>query len=346
MTNNHKNNKDKGFVLIAVLILIAILVVIIFEFAFNARLKLHLAQNYNNADKAINCAESGLAIAKSIITETQNAIAGIEPEQNQTSALSAPRTLQVPNGTSTIVITEESGKLNVNKLKNTAGKIDKEKVSHLLRIFEKIQNQLPEASIFAPSIIANIIDFTDPDDKISELTLAGIKIQGSESKYYQSLENPYPCKNAPLAAIEELLLVKEISTEILNGFTSQTNDQTATIPGLKQYLTVYGNDKIDINTASPAVIQSLSDQITPAIAQSIVQMRTNKPFTSLQQLSAIPSITPEALNSITKLLTVNPTDHYYNIQATGTAGQFTRKINVIIKKDKSGKLITILRKEI
>ena len=69
MTNNHNKSKDKGFVLIAVLILIAILVVIIFELSFKSRLTLHLAKNHAAAANAINCAESGLTIAKLILIE-------------------------------------------------------------------------------------------------------------------------------------------------------------------------------------------------------------------------------------------------------------------------------------
>lgn len=56
---------------------------------------------------------------------------------------------------------------------------------------------------------AAVLDWRDSD---SDLTVGG-----AESEYYLLLPDPYECKNAPLETVEELLLVKLASRELLFG---------------------------------------------------------------------------------------------------------------------------------
>lgn len=61
----------------------------------------------------------------------------------------------------------------------------------------------PEA---ASSIAASIVDWRDPDS----MSLTG----GAEEQYYASLSSVYPCHNADLTVVEELLLVKGMTPEL------------------------------------------------------------------------------------------------------------------------------------
>ena len=56
---------------------------------------------------------------------------------------------------------------------------------------------------------AAVVDWRDAD---SDLTVGG-----AESEYYLLLRDPYECKNAPLETVEEVLLVKLASRELLFG---------------------------------------------------------------------------------------------------------------------------------
>ena len=60
-----------------------------------------------------------------------------------------------------------------------------------------------------------IIDWRDADEQPG----AG----GAESEYYQSLQPPYRCKNAPFETAEELLLVKGVTPELLYGYDANHN---------------------------------------------------------------------------------------------------------------------------
>ena len=65
----------------------------------------------------------------------------------------------------------------------------------------------------------------------------------ASDEYYENLEFPYPPKNADYEIIDELLLVKGVDEELLKA--------------LGDYLTVYGEGKININTASYPVLSAL-----------------------------------------------------------------------------------------
>ena len=73
-----------------------------------------------------------------------------------------------------------------------------------------------------PSLAANIIDWRDTDD--NPTTIQGVT--GSESDYYQGLSPAYSAKNAPFDSIEELLLVKGFTPQLLYG----VNGQIPTLP--------------------------------------------------------------------------------------------------------------------
>ncbi len=121
-----------------------------------------------------------------------------------------------------------------------------------------------------------IVDFRDPDSNPLPY--------GAEDEYYETLEQPYRAKNAPFEALEELLLVKDLTAAILYGEdTNQNdvldpweNDGDASSPdddqdgeldrGLAAYVTVYsfepnvnfeGEPRLNLNTASRDEVQEL-----------------------------------------------------------------------------------------
>jgi type II secretory pathway component PulK len=58
-------------------------------------------------------------------------------------------------------------------------------------------------------VAAAIVDWRDPDDNESP--------SGAESQYYLSLPDPYTCKNGPFETVEELLLIRGVTPQLLYG---------------------------------------------------------------------------------------------------------------------------------
>ena len=98
-------------------------------------------------------------------------------------------------------------------------------------------------------IVDAIIDWRDEDSKR--------ETEGAESTYYEDLEPPYSAKNAAFEKIEELLLVKGVSEDLLYAW--------------KPYITIYGEGKININTANSHTLSYLD--IDETLIDQIIEYR-------------------------------------------------------------------------
>jgi len=129
--------------------------------------------------------------------------------------------------------------------------------------------------------VANaIVDWMDPDDDPRE--------GGAESDYYLGLGNPYRCKNGPLNSIEELLLVRGVTPQVLygtdrkrNGVPDDDSAGGAFDRGLADFLTVYGREintdsqgqlRTNVNEADdlPGLYQKLTARLPQELADFIM----------------------------------------------------------------------------
>lgn len=86
-------------------------------------------------------------------------------------------------------------------------------------------------------LAAAIIDWRDTDDNPGTVRSGGSVGQGAESDYYQSLRPPYNAKNAPFDTVDELLLVRGMTPQMLyGGATTDTTNQNGngTVVGVIQ----------------------------------------------------------------------------------------------------------------
>lgn len=119
---------------------------------------------------------------------------------------------------------DEERKMNINIAKFSPGNINE---------FKRILGGL--SSGLTIEIINAMIDWQD----IDSTSLPG----GAEDNYYELLEHPYECKDSDFELIEELVFVKDVTPELFKE--------------IKDYVTVYGDGKININTASRKVLNAV-----------------------------------------------------------------------------------------
>ncbi len=104
----------------------------------------------------------------------------------------------------------------------------------------------------AQELAASIVDWRDKDSQLS------IPLGSAEDPYYHGLPYPYEAKDSEFESLDELLLVKGMTPEILEK--------------LKDYVTVSSGGRININTASSLVLLSLGlDEDT---ADKIIRYRS------------------------------------------------------------------------
>lgn len=165
-----------------------------------------------------------------------------------------------------IRIGNESGKINLNYAK-----------SDLLKI---LINHFVVDKEISDVIVDSILDWRDKD---------GLhRLNGAENNYYQSLPEPYTCRDGFFKSVDELLLVRGVTHEVFYG-------------GIKELVTITmveesnknkaGNKKknygkkelININAASPEVL-SILPMMTQEAIESIGAFRKEKDISSMRDL--------------------------------------------------------------
>ncbi len=229
---------QKGAISIIALWILAILAILATGFAYRMSLELKLSGYQLERLKATYLARAGInrAIYELERDTTLNCDALNEPWSNNPEAF---REVLVGDGTYTV-----SYPWTESKKKDRYGLIDEERRINinqasphreLKRLFSLIAEGI-SSPIDADELAACVKDWRDPDSTESEPN-------GAEETYYQSLENPYHCKNGSFQTIEELLLVKGVTPEIFSN--------------LQDLITVYGDGKVNINTAPGEVLEAL-----------------------------------------------------------------------------------------
>jgi general secretion pathway protein K len=316
--------KQQGFVIIVVLCMIICLAVLLVGFNYQSRTNLRDVGDFKKSAQALNCAKAGLHIAIAAVKNRD------ETGSNKTplNLFSQENTFDVGDGNCSIIITEENAKLNVNLFKDKNGKPDRTRIEQVLRLIDLLNREEAGYSHIGYGLVAAIIDWTDSDDNVTHLPFIKYENTGAESGYYNNLETPYGCRNSSLETNEELLLVKGISLDVFER--------------MRDFITVYGDGKINVNQASKRVIESLSEKMDAALAQIIVDRRKFKPFESIAELRDVPGMTDGIYNTINKTVTVSPVDQYCHVTSRANIGNHSSTVEAIIRKNMKTKNIEII----
>ncbi len=181
----------------------------------------------------------------------------------------------------------------------TYGVVDEASKVNLNTATVEMLSALPEMT---PEAAAGVVDWRDSD---SDLTVGG-----AESEYYLLLPTPYECKNAPLETVEELLLIKLASQELLFGedlnrngtLDDNENDGDEAEPpdnrdgkldaGISHLVTVYssepnlsasGAQRVNVNQARTSeLVKLLQDSVSRERLGNIVnRARLGRPFKNI-----------------------------------------------------------------
>jgi type II secretory pathway component PulK len=129
-------------------------------------------------------------------------------------------------------VTDEASKINLNAFMviDPSGKALRDRLMALPNMTEEIADA--------------IVDWLDANNKPRK--------HGAEEEYYQSMNPPYHCKNGPLDSLEELLLVRGVTPELLFGndrnrngvLDPDENDGSGFFDrGWSAYLTIYSREQ-------------------------------------------------------------------------------------------------------
>ena len=328
MRTRATKTKREGFVIIVVLCMVVTLSVLLLIFNEESRANLSAVEDFRMSAQALNYARAGL----NVVIAAAAASSGADVDPSQPNLTSGESTISIDRGECRIKVTQESSKLNVNLLKDAGGKLDRTKIDHLLRLIDTLNRDAAAESNIDYSIVPAIIDWIDTDDEVTSLPFVKHKNMGAESSYYRRSSPPYKCRNAPIETIEELLQVKGMSPEVLDR--------------LRDCLTVYGDGKININSVSKLMLESLSEEMDATLARIIIERRRLKPFESVDELLELPGMSDSLYLSISKTLTVDPKGEYYKVTVRGGVDRIVRTVSAIIRtNEKTRNVEVVLYKE-
>jgi general secretion pathway protein K len=298
-----------------VLLVVTILTILVLEFQFNTRVTARISSNVADDLKAYYLAKSGVHIAaKVLVDDAQNSR---DDDLNEDWAQDLP---PIPAGDGYVMakITDENGKINVNRIARRGGAPDTRMQRELEQLFT-VQG-------LDPNLAAAIIDWTDEDQ--SNL-LTGTP---EDSSYgYDSTDLPYPSKDAPLDTIAELNLVAGITPEVYKT--------------IAPFVSIHADRRINVNTADATVLKAAILSIDPTadenIASQLVEKRQEEPFTrsSLYRVLQNEMSLPRALASRLRMYLITSTQTF-QVVSTATAGEATKTVTAIVQR--SGEKYTIL----
>jgi general secretion pathway protein K len=242
----HLLNNQSGIALLIVLWIMVLLITMVFSFSVMARTEIFSALNFKRQIENKYLAEAGLQCGIMELfyraANKNKQVTFVEEEILRTDGTAYTGKLE--NGSYQYRITDESGKIDINALTDSSGII--------------LNNLLVNLGIdkeTADTIVDSILDWKSPTDLH--------RLHGADSSYYLSLSDPYKAKNANFDSLEELLLVKGVTSDILYG-----NEER---PGVISFLTIQSKSgRININAAAPEVLKAI-----PFISDDAVQQIMN-----------------------------------------------------------------------
>ncbi|MGD0539894.1 MAG: type II secretion system protein GspK [Tepidisphaeraceae bacterium] len=279
--------RDRGMIFVTALGIIVILTALVLVFAQSMRTE-NLASANRRSDAQADAVEQGaeqwvLAQVDAYTTDAMT-ITQVPAEAIQVGSGYFWILQSDPDSDQDYLygITDESGKLNINTALN-----------YQLTALPCVMEQ---------NVADAITDWRNPASRATA--------DGAESNYYESLTEPYQCKNGPFETVEELLLVDGVTPQLLWGYDFNRNGILEDAEraaggsnvgsftgggsgvdgrGIYNYLTCYSTQpaagggpaaigRVNINTASDVVLVALG--MSQGNAESLVSQRQGQDYTT------------------------------------------------------------------
>jgi len=290
---------QRGIAVITAILVVAIGTVIAVNLMWQATLDIRRTEAALAADQGLLLVQGAEAWAADILRQDQVD----SPNSDNLSevwAIDLPP-LPVEGGTITGRLEDLQGRFNLNNLVNEDGSENE----LARRQFERLLGLLE----IDPTLAGAVVDWLDPD---SEQRFPN----GGEDVTYAGSEPPYRTANSMITSTSELMAV--------TGFDRETYTRLAPYVAALPIGT-----KLNVNTASNVVLASLSDDIDPATADSLINERAGADFPDIDA-------TFEGLVEPEVLQTIDGVSAHFLLTATVTLGTNQLTMRAVLQRDPSG----------
>ncbi|MGA3083492.1 MAG: helix-hairpin-helix domain-containing protein [Thermodesulfobacteriota bacterium] len=249
---------QRGIALLTVLWVLTVLMVIVFSFSYMARTETLSTLSFKEGMEKRFLAEAGVERGVYELFYRQKMQPSIIKDLVEGGEMwkidGRPYSGQLGDGNYVVKITDESGKININSAPEV--------------VLRKLIEILGIEGIDIDTVADSIMDWREKGDLR--------RLNGAKSDYYLSLPNPYKAKNADFDTLEELLLVKGVTRELLYGDGGKR--------GLIEFLTVQGKtNQINVNAAPKEVLMAFPG-MTADMAEEIISYRQKQEIKNIQEI--------------------------------------------------------------
>jgi general secretion pathway protein K len=292
-------------VLIAVLGLLSILMFVTLQFAADTTYTTQYYTTMRDGEKAYYLAASAAGSALMLF----NLDLGTADSLNSLWARRFPP-IKLGEGLVEISIEDEERRFNPNSMAGQGGAVEEKHYRQFRQLLTLIQQN--------PDFAGAVLDWIDADET---RTLPG----GAELSDYTE----YPCRNAPVDSVEEVLLVRGCEKEDYMGKVVGRDY----FPGLKEMLTAHSSGKVNINTAGRFILRSLDSSITEEMVNEIIRMRNDEPFKNMNDLLKVTGFNSDIIYRIGLL--ADTRSEYFRIKVRALVGETTTYLTSIFKRNGS-----------
>jgi general secretion pathway protein K len=301
--------------------MISIITALTIQLNRSQRSEIYEAANLSDGIRLRYVAQSAFYAGEAILLMDKNAFDALTEDWAKTEMLALKSEGLFDNASFRLSIEDESGRIPINRLV-TGNAYNTQIRELLLRLLTGPYFRLSQRQ--AEALSDAIKDWIDADDEVTG--------DGAEGGYYAGLDRPYAAKNASLDCIEELLMVKGVSRDLFYG--------TGETAGLVQCLTVFGDGKININTAPKAVLRALSAEMTDEAVNRLDEYRREEKnnLSDPSWYGRVPGTT--GLNIPAGLISVR--SDFFRITAVGVQERMTERITGVVKRETGGRKVKLL----
>jgi general secretion pathway protein K len=290
--------RQRGVALVTALLVVALAVVAATAMATRLQVDVRRSANLLHGEQSYAYALAAESWAQVILR--RDAAESRIDALNEDWATALPP-ISVEGGVVVGHVSDLQGHFNVNTLVTATGVPNEPAVEYFKRLLEVLG--------LDPALVPALVDWIDPN---INTTFPG----GAEDDAYLLLDPPYRAANRPLADISELRLVQgftpEVVAALLPHVTALPDDTTA----------------INVNTATPEVLQALASGMTAEDVQHLLADREQTPFADIPAFKSHGALAGRAINT-----SIDVSSHWFAVDVEVRVGSGRARIRSVVERD-------------
>lgn len=297
--------RQKGVAMITAMIIVTLATIIATDLAWDNAMDVRRTKMLLYRDQAVQVALGAENWIASILR--QDLEEGDTDHLGELWASDLPP-LPIDGGDVFGVIEDLQGRFNVNNLIDGDGKVHEDSLEQFQRLLTALELDPRFASIAA--------DWLDPD-------LDAAFPDGAEDSIYTGIVPPYRAANQLLSSISELAA--------LEGMDKITFDTLA-----PHIVALPGRTQINVNTATPFVLRSLDEKMSPGDVESLISEREGDGFPDVENAF-------KALVADEVLPELSESSSYFQLKVVVRIDTVRVTLYTVLRRGPRGNVSTILR---